>query len=403
MLDNVQPKNSRQTKTIHTITMSSEEFESCTYPQLSAPVDLPPASAPEDPAVNAMHKRHDVYCGVCNVIMKPPQGAAYGVLSCGHRTHLACLLRFAVNSSRRLALPEESIGGSAHCGHCREQVSMFGGCSENTNPETRAEVCMRKLREKHASSYAMNADKIAEAQPTPEMINEMLGIKKSNSVISSLLSVAKNVKSAAAERGWAANVDAEETDEQIETKKWREMPTGREFVDEMLARKRTIDDIFATFKYALPHLYSAGVQTLDELKQLGFNAAIHLDKKAYGAVAPVFFLVSRYGLSYANSVADLCVDQIAQLGLSARELLVLGIDAPLLMQTGITKRELISFDIAPSNWVKFLSLQPSHLVVMGFKRARDFAADEKWRNNIAKNSKAKQLMDDTLVLQSGTQ
>lgn len=354
--------------------MEDQEFRP-SYPFLEPVPEplIPPApTAPVDLQAESMNARHGVTCAVCKLDMPTYGTAAYSVMSCGHSLHFKC-------GSRLSALPDTHVGGPSICAHCKEKTYTTEKVPEF---EASAEFCLSLLEKLHRDKFPrLDVERILSVDRTPQEVGEMLGKKTGLSPLSGIVSLFKK------------SDGQQEEDEEEDA-----CPRGVRFVEEMVKAKRDLDTVFLGKRFALPHIYSAGATTMEDLFALGFNPSIHLKQNAYAAVCPVYFLVKYYDMKAANHMRGISPRTLSGLNLSAHQLLVLGITAPLLIEQGMTGAELVSFRIYPSNWEKYLSLEPTHLLLLGFKTREDFFENARWAKNVQTTKRGRRLMQDTLCL-----
>jgi len=146
---------------------------------------------------------------------------------------------------------------------------------------------------------------------------------------------------------------------------------------ELLMKNRQTFELMIQRKgVCLISFYRAGL-SMDNLFELGFSPAQHM-MPAYHRLVPPWQLAVLYYLN-SDDLFTRCRIGTRIIGswkLNAPEMFLLGLTAPLLMRHTIEKSTFLALPLSLEQWVKYLGLEPCHLVVLGvkecdFKRAKD--------------------------------
>lgn len=323
---------------------------------------------------------------------------------------------------------KQYLGGVKICKHCVEHTLATGASNTVTNPETRLDDCLKKVKQKHREAWPdVDSDSILQRGALQSDTKIMLGEEGVGHYIStSLFSATKLASSAAstliqtarslrrAEENTETTISTgdkfvvddamlQRLDTEAAERKRLEL-RGKELVEELLRKGRTFDVIFDTMKITIVDLYNAGIDSMTLLEQLGFDLKKHT-AFVYRKALPIYFLVEKYGLSFDVHFAPMARPRghqrqrnegpslfqvLIQMQPSKEEALLLGITVQKLVTLGITKQELKALNIVPSSMIAFMGLEWAHLVHLGFTN-EDFIKDEKWHKNIRTNEQAKEL------------
>lgn len=329
------------------------------YPNLFADTESEPASPREPPRESAppqeseqaaalarMDERHARLCALCRFAVK--EKTLHCVLRCEHLAHYEC-----VAAASKI--------GEIKCEHCLER--NIAGLQSDINVDV--DRCMRILKEESARKFKSgNYDAVVDEQVLGEEdIDLMLG--KRQRISTSILDIF-----------YKKNGEAEPE---------KRLPLyGAEFVDAMRENHRSIDDIFATLRYTIAHVWNAGVQTMDDLRKIGFDPVRHLTRKLR-AVFPIHFLVERYQLG-AKDFDTMTNEQFAACDFDRNEIAILGVDANFLTARKFGAAQLAQMkSMKLDDWIGYAGLHVSHAIAMGFR-----AADVKnlWPSEMKFNERA---------------
>lgn len=350
-----------------------ENGQSISYPGLhdTFPVasvsSVESASAPIDPEYLRMQSVHEVMCGICKFSNVSTTGTAYVVLSCQHKVHMRCFTKTL--SAEKM---DDRIGGTKICQHCVELALRGGANNAQNDPDLDFKECVKVMRSKHiVASGGIDTDRIMTNGLHNGILYTIMG-DKPPSTGSLWPNPAKIVSIFSSSVNAGEEEDNNEGDDEAIS-----LPIGDELIAYLKAKGRTLDDILNTFKVNLAHLFVAGIRTVDQLKEIGFDAKKHLHN-TYRPVMPVFLLADSFGLSWDEHLKDVISPlELSTMKLTKRELHLLGVTATKLIETKqCNKQAILNFRIKPSELMKYLGMEFVHFKILGFT-ARDFD-NEQW-------------------------
>ena len=336
---------------------------SVSYPQLDF-TTVPPSTADAPPCENGAifndrDRQYALSCAMCQKPFAEIMGATC-VLACRHIAHLLCSQIMIHEKNVR---DINALGGLSHCNHCRSRAVDLGQAAVAENdPEVTYEFCIERMRQLHSERYKTgDLDSLSFAQLTMADIKTMLGESATTQTFNN---IAKSVGGGIGK--WFGAAPAEPETVWSAVPDYSTVPHGDEFVKLMREKKRTIDDVFATLKYTLAHLFSAGVQTVEQLRELGFSPSRHL-RSQLRAVFPLHLLVQKYGFSYDKDMrAQMTNDELAASGLEKYELPLIELKAHHLVERKLNADQLARFgNLTLDDWIRFSGLQLPHAVAMG--------------------------------------
>lgn len=345
-------------------------------PPPSAFASAPPADTGPpaiDPRLHEdMMRRHSTLCAICVKPFATDNMVLRTTLGCNHTICTNC-------ASRSMGIRKPvRIGPCVHCAELRVAMSSrhtIGSllAPESLYPEAQYRQCMDKLRQLLSDKYVIWRDyaDFFERELTSDDISGMLGTdsvgRKVASTITSYLSNAKTVVGGVLSRDkdqtvWSAMDDAHDT---IAARQTQRLPHGDEFVALMRSRGRTLSDVFDTLRYTIGHVYLAGVNHMDQLRELGFNEA---NAFAGGdrSVAPLVVLVERFGYNAPEHMSHMSPSQIAACHLHKCEVRAIGLTAAELVRRGATIDDIKKFSLSLSDWVCYADMKVYHALAMGF-------------------------------------
>lgn len=344
----------------------------------SSDEELTPGAPPADAACSALQEMEDLHASTCALCQKPfdtSANVASARLSCGHPSHMLCVQLLLAVKPELKSVSLDRIGGIGSCNHCSDRAMATGVVGASNDTGTSWDVCLDEMKRLHKSKYpSQDVDAILETELSKDDIRAMVGVSRVGSAVDSL---AENLRSgwrSFAARGkdesvWSAagnavsEVRAASTQAADKTD-LRDVLHGREFIDAMKKNGRTIDDVFETFKYTLPHLFLAGVQTMDELVELGFDARRHL-KPAMRCAIPLFLLAERYSFDFKRHMSQLDPEEVAACGLHHFELPLINLTATDLVQGRFQTQHIKRMGISLDKLVRFAGLQLPHAIALG--------------------------------------
>jgi len=358
-----------------------EQHAAAAEPQVPSCV---PGAPPADESTNAlaeMEQTHATRCAMCRTEFPASGHIALLKLSCGHQAHFRCAqLLLASRNTAAVGVTIDTLGGMAWCNHCRDRAMATGAPIADTDPETSRRFCLERLKQMHADTYRdQDVDAIIDGgELRPDDVRTMLGESATSAALSGLATNVRNgwralVSRTDDETVWSAASDAlnevrgaeGSLSDAAARARDRSVPYDEEFVAEMCARGRTLDDIFVTFKYSLPHIFLAGVQTIGQLRALGFDPRRHLTAPMR-CTMPLFLLAERYGLTYAEHLRDLSNEQLIACAFHRYELPLIGLTASALVERRMTPALLARSKLRLDDWIRFAGLQTPHAIAMGF-------------------------------------
>jgi hypothetical protein len=351
---------------------------SVTYPSL---YDVEPEAAPasassgappceNEGALVAMTLRHKQACAMCSVALSESGGRSKTLcnMTCGHTAHMFC----AQIVIKTKALDNvDRLGGVSFCNHCRElSIAGLAASAESvheSDPETTHEFCTAQLKRRHAEQYKTgDFDAVVATQQLQlSDIRTMLGETQSAQLMSRIASKVTN-------NSWTKWLGLEGDEEEVWNAEappppydYSKVPHGDEFIELMRTKRRTLDDIFETLRYTLAHIFNAGVQTMDQLRALGFAPARHL-VPSMRPVMPVHFLVERYGFTYAVDMkTSMTNDELVQCNFSPYELPLIGLSVRELAERRFTAAQMAQMtQMRLGDWIRFAGLQVPHALAM---------------------------------------
>lgn len=276
--------------------------------------------------IEEMKQRHQLLCALCKSAVKPK--TLYCVLRCEHRAHLDC-----VNAG--------IARGDTKCEHCLE-INIAGLHSDIS---VDADRCMRILKEQSAKKFKTTDYDVVVSEHllSEDDIQEMLGKKPAlpTSVINLF---------------W-------KKPEVIDCEPRAEI-YGASFIKAMRENGRSINDIMETMKYTIAHVWNAGIQTIEDLRMIGFDPAKHL-RRPLRAVFPIHFMVERYQLS-TKDFDTMTNEQIMDCDFDPNELVILGIDANFLTKRKFTAKQMAAAkSVKLDDWIGYAGFQVPHAIAMG--------------------------------------
>jgi hypothetical protein len=286
------------------------------------------SAPPQDQAAmdeeKEMKQRHASRCSLCPAVVKPK--TLHCVLRCGHRAHLDC-----VNAG--------IARGDTKCEHCLE-INIAGLQSDI---DVDVDRCMRILKEQSAKKFnTIDYDVVvSEHTLSDDDIQQMLGKKTA---------LPTNI----------INLFWKKTEFDLEP---RTQLYGASFIKAMRENGRSISDIMATMKYTVAHVWNAGLQTMGDLRAIGFDPAKHL-RRPLRAVFPIHFLVERYQLS-TKDFDTMTNEQIIDCDFDANELVILGLNANFLTARKFTAKQMAAAkSVTLDEWIGCAGFQVPHALAM---------------------------------------
>lgn len=352
------------------------------YPDLYdfTPAPAPAASAPTDNEWQTKEVQFSLLCGICKQDRVVDEGSAYVVLTCRHKAHIQCVVGLPNIKERK-----NRVGGVGVCQHCLTQTLRTGVYSSN-DPELDVTACLMKMNQLHIEKSGIDGDAIMRIGITDEIAQHITGDYPKTAPRWAGVSKVMNLLRA------SENGDGDDDD--VPNELPPTLPRGDDLVKYLNSKKppRTIDNMFDTLKISLPHLFIAGIDSMEQLCALGFDYSRHLTVP-YRPVLPPYMLVQGCEMSYDRHLShELTPNQIAEMGFSKRELFLMGITIGKLILTGkCTKKTLFAFDLPPSSLIKFAGLELVHLKLLKITPA-DFDSHPKWAAEKAKNLQIRELV-----------
>jgi hypothetical protein len=366
--------------------------ERVSYPDLHMPVEeaLPvpqaSASAPVDPELQRIQAVCEKTCASCKKEWFSQTGSAFVVLSCQHKMHVSC---FSASLAKKK--PTDGVGGVKDCEHCVDAALRSGTSSSDNDPDLDLTACASEMYEKHRKQTSIDTEAIMRGGVTNEILFAIAGVSPPSlrklPSMSSLYSLLTR-KSEAAE-GNEADALVDEVAEFASR-----LPRGDELVDYLNNQKppRTLNMILKTFKVNLAHFVTVGINSIDQLKRIGFDVREHLDP-IYRPVMPVYLLAQTFGLSYDEHLANVVTPaELSDMRLMKRELRLLGVTVAKLIATKKWNKDaLLKLHVAPSQMIKYLGLEFAHLKILGFQ-ASDFDREPLWQAEKTKDPQIRELV-----------
>lgn len=158
------------------------------------------------------------------------------------------------------------------------------------------------------------------------------------------------------------------------------------FVELMVQRGRTLDDVLALAEGSLLQLYRCGVQRLADLRRIGFNPITHLSKPSIAAKVPAWQLYDLYDMKFEHFISDssaggfelLPRDVCESVRLRAPEWTLLGATAERFAALHVDARHLAHMMLPVAKWEKYLCLERAHLPALGINTHADFVNTMGW-------------------------
>jgi len=122
--------------------------------------------------------------------------------------------------------------------------------------------------------------------------------------------------------------------------------------------------VFETTDVTIAELLAAGIQSLEQLRDLGFSEQLHLTRP-YRKRLPVYMLVDKYGLSWDNGLKRVSPRSFRAFKLTAPELRLLDCDMQKFVMAGWKAKDVLALSISPSRLVRYLNMQLVHLNSLG--------------------------------------
>ena len=337
------------------------------------------SSAPTAPVVEFLseeekdrRQRHAVFCAVCarDLSVAAPQQHFQVQLPCQHRVCTKCAKKFVAKTE------------PVNCVHCTEDDAVLAknsGVSDpaseySTSSHTQRDACIAELKRLLSAHYVNweNYDEFVDSgELSDDEIYEMLGESSAKQLVKHVANKVGGILSTIKSVAWrdrdqtvwsALDEAAEEREAALEREP---APRGSLFVEEMKRRKRKVDDVFATMKYTLAHLYVAGVRSVADLRALGFDERRHL-RKNMRCVAPVLILTDRFGYTASEHMRHLDNFELAACALHKCEVRAIDLTAAELVQRRATVRDLRRFSLKLDDWIAYADLGLPQALALGF-------------------------------------
>jgi hypothetical protein len=309
------------------------------YVPIVACESAPPQEQEETKKAAEMKQRHSTLCSLCKSPVKPH--TLHCVLRCDHRAHLDC-----VNAG--------VARGDTKCEHCLE-IDIAGLHSDIT---VDADRCMRILKEQSAKKFKTTDYDVVVSEHllTEDDIQRMLG--KKTVLPTSVIDIF-----------WKkTEIDFEPRVEVY----------GESFIKAMRENNRSINDIMETMKYTIAHMWNAGLQTMDDLRAIGFDPAKHL-RRPLRAVFPIHFMVERYNLD-TKAFDTMTNEQIIDCDFDPNELVILGIDANFLTKRKFTAKQMAAAkSVTLDDWIGYAGFQVPHAIAMNMTAKE---VEKNWKNEM---------------------
>lgn len=345
---------------------NKEDFNTSapTYPSLtSAPaVAAPPSVYYTAPmAMPQPNSNSLTSCGKCARPISFGKGSVVVAMSCGHTMHASCFVK-TINDQNLVDKCDSDFGGPQQCSRCFESIPV-GFASAQINDRRKV---LAEFRSTFTKQYGVNwSEGMREAPLTPEEVRTILGIT---------LSMFTTDKTDYSQYGRNNNRSSEE------------------LVMELIQRGRTLDVIFAA-KCDVMHLYRFGIQTIDQLQRLGYNAQRHCDA-AHRSKCPYWLLSDLYGFSSENLLNDITPNELLKKPFKPSELWLCGVSMQTLVDRGLTKERLLAYSGGIVDMINYLDLTHAHLNKLEIKKSdwlpkwRDFAKSDVRVEALYKNTRA---------------
>lgn len=361
---------------------SSDEADDCAtegqFPFGAQSPDLQKTSptAPQEEFLSAEERdrrhRHATLCALCarDLSVAAPVAHFRVQLPCKHNVCTACAKKCVADPNAFACL---------HCTESEAALTVSRGVSDpagNYYPSSHTErdACISELKRLLAAHYVNwdNYENMLDSQELgDEDIYEMFGesgakkiAKQVATKVSGLLTTIKSVAWREREQTvWSALDEAAE--ERARTEEREPAPRGSLFVEEMQRRQRTLDDVFATMKFTLAHVYMAGARSVEDLRALGFDERKHL-RRNMRCVAPILILVDRFGYSAPEHMRHLDNFELAACALHKCEVRALELTAAELVQRRATARDLRRFALKLDDWIAYADLGLPQALALGF-------------------------------------
>ncbi len=356
----------------------AEEPSAPSYPLLES---APPIEQLPEGVIAAAHRertqRHDATCAMCMLDLPTGEAVLRTTLKCNHAVCMKCAgTLMALTEERRPKPP---------CIHCREikndtsmaSASQWASAAHPVFPEAQHEACVSELKRLLSIAYPgiwSNYDEVLD-RPLQERdhatmlgadaFGKVVGTQIANSVMGAVASVRRVFSRPAEQTAWSA---LDDVNEQREAAPREQLPTGDAFVAEMLRRGRTLDTVFSTMRLTCADVYKAGVDTIEQLRKLGFDERRHF-KGGDRSVVPILLLVDRFGYSAPDHMRNLSNYELAACGLQKCEVRILGLTAAELVRRGATITDMSRFALSLGDWVCYGDMQLTHALAMGFNAA----------------------------------
>jgi hypothetical protein len=312
-------------------------------------------------------------CGACGQAMRK-EGLLDTVVACGHPMHVECITFASKTEACKLG----AVFGAKHCLHCRDSIARgFDKANDHHfDKQATPEFCLAQLKAAHRLTYPrLKLDESFGSLLTHERTMQLLGepvgpLKSASQMFGSLFA-------------FVGQAEADASPEQHGALR------GTEFIAECNRRGKTIADILSNGG-TIADVWNCGVQTMDELRKIGFSATTHF---AFRSVLPIHVLVEKFGASYERDMKDhMTNEQLIACKLTRFDLPLLGLAADALVARNFTQEELAKFaDIGLADWIRYGHLHMSHAIRM---RMTGAFAWKTWRADMVPDTAAFTLYGD---------
>ena len=347
------------------------EFSSVSYPMLnfSAPSTTTTTtmavestartpSAPEDTKAGRM-------CGRCSKEVATGVGRTFVTLTCAHMMHNQCFV-LSVSDHKKTTECNEGFGGARFCAQCLGHA--FGDGTDMFSARVdRAEI-LKYFHNGYTKKYYVRYDtKLADVELSQDEMRAILGIVTSR-------------------------FSADKTDYSIFIG-GANYESSAAVTQNLLQRKRTIDDIFAcmAFKFNVQHLWRLGVRSKDDLKALGYNAFLH-GSLAYRDKCPLWMVNEIFNIDDDDLFQSYTPDLLLSANFIPKELWLCGVTMQTLIDKNLSKDVFLCYVSKqdPIDVFVYMKLEPAHLTRLGVRRAELMNI---WRLTDAKYEPLRAIVD----------
>ena len=363
----------------------AESVDEDTMPEASAPSyplleSAPPIDQPAEGAVAAAQSerghRHAATCSMCLHELQMHAAMLRTTRACGHAICSRCVGTSAALTNEKRPNPP--------CIHCVEiasdtltaPVSHWASAAQCVFPEAQHDACIAELKHLLGAVYPIwaNYDQVLDEPLTErnhammlgtDALGKVIGTRVAESVFGAVAAVRGVFSRPAEQTAWSA---LDEVNEQRAAEPRNQLPTGDAFVAEMLRRKRTLDDVFSTMRLTCADVYKAGVDTIEQLRALGFDERKHF-KGGDRSVVPILLLVDRFGYCAPEHMRGLSNYELAACGLHKCEVRALGLTGAELVHRRATITDMSRYTLSLGDWVRYGDLQLTQALAMGFNAA----------------------------------